>query len=59
MNVVAQIANHPKVVFERIQCLRIGEVFYGFELLLRGSEAHGVNLLAQKLNVGVIKEGLG
>ena len=34
-------------------------MFYGSKLLFQGGGAQGVNLLAQKSNVGVIKEGFG
>ena len=37
----------------------IGEMLYGSKRLFRGGEAQGVNLLAQKSNVGVVKEGFG
>ena len=59
VNVVAQVARQPEVVFECSQPLRIGETLYGPKLFLGGGKAQGVNLLAQKFDVGVVKEGLG
>ena len=59
VNVVAQVARQPEIVFERFQLLRIGEMPYGPRLFLGGDKAQGVNLLAQKFDVGVVKEGLG
>ena len=32
---------------------------YGPKLFLKGGKAQGVNLFAQKSDVGVVKEGLG
>ena len=58
VNVVAQIACQPEVVFERSERLRIGEMLYGPKFLLRGGKAQEVNLLAQKSDVGVVKEEL-
>ena len=59
MNIVAQVACQPEEVFKHSQCLWIGEMPYGSKLLMRGGKAQGVNLLAQKSDIGVVKEGLG
>ena len=54
-----QVAGQPEVVFERTQCLGVGEMLYDSKLLFRDGEAQGVNLLAQKSNIGVVKERFG
>ena len=59
MNVVAQIAGQLEVVFEHTQCLGVSEMLYGFKLFFRGGEAQGANLLAQKSDIRVVKEGFG
>ena len=59
MNIIAQVAGQLEVVFERTQCLGVDKMLYDPKLFFRGGKAQRVNLLAQKPNIGVVKEGLG
>lgn len=46
VNIVAEVAGQPEVVFERTQYLGIGEMLYSFKLFFQGGEAQEINLLA-------------
>lgn len=59
VNIVAQGAGQPKVVFKHIKCLWVSEMFYGSKLFFQGCKAQGANLLAQKSDVKVVKKRFG